>query len=319
MDGARITLITAADANYFDYLTGLIDSVLAAPVARSYALSILDVGLDAEQVTVLRDRGLAVAKAGWDVEFPGRDSMPEYYKAMTARPYLPRYFPGHDVYLWLDSDAWVQDDSVFPYFVRGALRGQVACVPELDRGYWTQYRRPKLWTQNHKAFAWAYGLRAGDRWGRNPIVGVGIFALSADAPHWAAWADAHRRALTRRRRKPPGLGNFYAFLSEQTAFNYMIFADKLPATFLPAYTHWVCGKGDLLFDEASGRLVEPHEPHQPIGVVHPGGQAMKERTWAIKTVGGRTIHAGLTYSAFQAFLSERAGSLIEPAAASAGG
>ncbi|MGH6976466.1 MAG: hypothetical protein ACREED_05505 [Stellaceae bacterium] len=27
----------------------------------------------------------------------------------AAFPFLRRYFPGYDVYLWLDGDTWVQD------------------------------------------------------------------------------------------------------------------------------------------------------------------------------------------------------------------
>jgi len=61
---------------------------------------------------------------------------------MTARPYLPKHFPGHAVYLWIDADAWVQDDTVLDIFVSGARRGMLAVVPEVDRGYWTIHKRP---------------------------------------------------------------------------------------------------------------------------------------------------------------------------------
>ena len=93
-------------------------------------------------------------------------------------------------------------------------------MPEVDRGYWTIHKRPKLWGQNQKAFVWAFGLRAGYRLGRNAILNVGAFALRRDAPHWELWAEAHRRALNRRRiTGGTNLGNMNFFLSEQTALN----------------------------------------------------------------------------------------------------
>jgi hypothetical protein len=298
---AHVTICTASDSNYFGMLSGLLDSLRDGEHCKDWPVSILDVGLKPEEVETLKARGATVIEAGWDVEFPGRETMPGYYRAMSARPYLPKYFPGHDIYLWIDADAWVQDSSYLNHYVRGAERGKIACVPEMDRGYWTMFRRPKMWAQNQKAFAWGFGLRAGDKLGRNPVVGAGMFAIRGDAPHWKLWADAHRKILNRWRLKKPGINNFYTFLSEQTALNYMIFADKAPSTFLPAYTHWVCGKGDLLFDKERKWLVEPHEPHQIIGVVHPGGAAMKARVWEIETLDGDTVNTQLTYHEFMEF------------------
>lgn len=300
---AHVTICTASDSNYFDMLMGLMESIAAGGICKDWPISVLDVGLTPEQVTEVKANGSTVVEPGWDVDFPGRDTMPGYYRAMSARPYLPKYFPGHDIYIWIDSDAWIQDSSYLTYYVRAAERGQIACVPEIDRGYWTIFRRPRKWAQNQKAFAWGFGLRTGDKLGRNPVVGAGMFAMKGDAPHWDLWGKAHHKILNRWRLKKPGIKNFYTFLSEQTALNYVIFSDKVPSTFLPAYTHWVCGKGIPLFDQERKWLVEPHEPHQVIGVVHPGGKAMKERLWEIPTLDGGAVRTRLTYREFMDFRS----------------
>src|ERR1019366_3197819 len=113
--------------------------------------------------------GAILKEPGWDLDFPGRAALPRHYQAMTARPYLPRHFPGYETYLWIDADAWVQDDAVLDLFIATARRGELAIVPEIDRGYWTIHKRPKPWGQNQKAFAWSYGWRAGYRLGRNAI------------------------------------------------------------------------------------------------------------------------------------------------------
>ncbi|HXP32356.1 MAG TPA: hypothetical protein VN832_14780 [Stellaceae bacterium] len=295
------TIVSASDAGYFDLLQGLVRSLRAGAGDRRFALSILDLGLAEEQRRWLADSGAALERPGWDLDFPGRALLPEHYKAMAARPYLPRHFPGYDVYLWIDADAWVQDRAVLDIFIRAAWRGQLAIVPEIDRGYWTIHKRPKRWGQNQKAFAWAYGLGAGYRFGRNAILNVGAFALKRDAPHWRLWAEAHARALRRPRLfRKPDLGNQSFFLSEQTALNHVVYAEGAPATFLPAYCNWFCGKGTPMYDDERHLLVEPHEPHHPLGIVHLAGAGMKERLWRLATLAGGSVETKLTYEAVQA-------------------
>jgi len=46
-------------------------------------------------------------------------------------------------------------------------------------------------------------------------------------------------------------------------------------------------------------VVEPHEPHQPLGIIHLAGAGMKERVWKLKTLQGGTVETRLTYSAVQ--------------------
>jgi hypothetical protein len=298
--GTATTIVSGADAGYFELLRGLVRSLAPEVARRSLTVSVLDLGLAAEQRQWLTGEGVVVKEPGWDLDFPGRDRLPRHYQAMTARPYLPRHFPGHDIYLWIDADAWVQDGTALDLFIRGAGRGLLAIVPEIDRGYWTIHKRPKPWGQNQKAFAWAYGLGAGYRLGRNAILNVGAFALKGDAPHWRLWAEAHARALRRRRwRRGADLRQQAFFLSEQTALNYVVFAEHAPATFLPAYCNWFCGKGTPLYDAARHLLVEPHEPHHPLGIVHLAGAGMKERVWQLAALQGGEVSTRLTFEALQ--------------------
>lgn len=292
----KVIIVSAANDAYFSLLQGLVESLEAVYRGGDLALGIFDLGLTPDQTSWLKERRAAVIRPDWDIDFPGRDRIPEHYKAMTARPYLPHYFPGHEIYLWLDADTWVQDGSVLEWFVRAAEAGNLAIVPEMDRGYFTSYKAPRLWGQNQKAFAWSYGLSVGYRLGRNPILNVGAFALSGDAPHWLAWANAHRDALNRRAwRRSINADNFWFFLSEQTALNKVVFGDRLAATFLPALANWFCAKGAPWWDPKRNLLVEPHMPHHPLGIVHLAGKIAKDRAWTLSTTDGGTVQMRLTY------------------------
>ena len=301
IEAATPVIVCAADARYFPLLRQAVQSVNDTGLRRRYALAVLDLGLTETQCDELAPLIDARAAARWDMEFRGRDDFPPYFKAMTARPSLPSYFPGHEVYVWLDADAWVQDASVVDCFVEAARKGQLAVVPELDRSYSSFYKRPRpYWrTQNFRAFRWNYGWRIADRLARNPILNSGVFALAADAPHWALWRRALQRALDRRRWFGSRTG-LWAHVSEQTALTYVIFGDKAPATFLPAYCNWFCGKATPMWDPQAACLVEPHAPHRPLGIVHLAGDGVQERAFDIRTTDGGEVNSHLTFDAVHA-------------------
>ncbi|MDE2229180.1 MAG: hypothetical protein KGL11_09090 [Alphaproteobacteria bacterium] len=300
--GHSVTIVTAADAGYFDLLSDLLASLRRGLGDKLPPLSILDIGLtEVQRDDLRRDYDATIEPLGWDLPYPARSHPPNSFKVLAGRPHLPKHFPGYDIYLWIDADCWVQDADVLDLFIRGAAKGSLAIVPEIDRGYWTIHKRPKFWGQNQKAFAWAFGLREGYRYGRNAILNAGVFALKGDAPHWRLWSENYARALKRFRLGPRTYkGNISFFLSDQTSLNRAVFVQGAPATLLPAYCNWFCGKGTPMFDAKKTLVVEPHEPHRKLGIIHLAGKGMKERVWSLKTLQGGTIETRLTYSALQA-------------------
>ena len=300
--GPSVTIVTAGDAGYLGLLTDLLVSLRRGLGDRLPPLSILDIGFtDAQRESLKREYGATVVPLGWDLAYPVRAHAPNSFKVLAGRPHLPQHFPGYDIYLWIDADCWVQDADVLELFIRGAARGELAIVPEIDRGYWTIHKRPKFWGQNQKAFAWAFGLREGYRYGRNAILNAGVFALRGDAPHWRLWSENYAYALKRFHISPRAYeGNISFFLADQTSLNRAVFVQGAPATLLPAYCNWFCGKGTPMFDNARNLVIEPHEPHRPLGIVHLAGAGMKERVWSLKTLQGGSVETRLTYSAVQA-------------------
>lgn len=299
-DPQRVAVVTGADSKYYPLLEDLLDSLAAGPLASRMSLCVIDGGLSPDHRRAVTDRGATVVAPDWMLDWPSRATTPAYFHAIFDRPFLPQLFPGYDIYIWLDSDLWVQDDGVLADLVSTAQSGRLAIVPEIDRGYWTLYKKPKFWGQNQKAFAWNYGLNAGYRYGRNAILNSGVLALPAEAPHWRLWQNALNEALNRRAlRKRSSPETLYFRLAEQTALNAAIFRDKAPAGFFPATANWFCGKGDPKFDRATARLVEPHPPYRPLSIVHLAGVGMKERVWELETLTGDTVRTRLTWRAIR--------------------
>jgi hypothetical protein len=292
------TIVSASDAAYFDLLKGLVLSIRDKPQGAGVSISILDVGLNGEQRDWLADQGAVIVEPGWDFDMPPAMNTPGHFRALLARPFLPRYFPGHDIYLHIDSDAWVQDWSAIDAYLGAAADGKLAITPQVDRSYNTIYKRPRPYrrTQNYRSFDWSYGWRIADRLGRNPILNCGVFALAADAPHWGLWETAIQKALDRRTlRSRKGWPNLYFKLIEQTAMNYVVFGDKAPSTFLPAWCNWFCALAAPRFDGNRRVLVEPHAPYQPIGVVHLAGEDFQNRQFELEGLYGPGINTRLRY------------------------
>lgn len=282
-----LIVVSAADSFYFPLLRDAVASVRA--LSADVAIGILDLGLATAETAWLAEQGACLVRPGWDVDFPDRERTREAFKAQVARPFLPRHFPGFEMYFWLDADAWLQDWRVVDLYCSAAGRDKLAITPEIDRAYKRHYKRPKLFGQTlaWKNYREAFGWRAADRLGRNPMVNCGVFALHRDAPHWSAWQRLIAQVLRRTR----------FFYAEQTALNYAIFAEKLPVNLLPAYCNWMVGDAAPAFDAARGAFVEPYAPHEAIGVMHLAGPEQKNHVFRLDRLDGGTVDTVLRYGA----------------------
>ena len=266
---------------------------------RDASIGILDLGLEPAHREWLTARVAHLVRPDWDVDFPGRAKTPETLKAQVARPFLRRHFPGYEMYLWIDADAWLQDWRVVELYYAAAGTNKLAITPEIDRAYKRHYKRPKLfgWTLAWKNYRQAFGWRAADRLGRNPMVNCGVFALHHNAPHWDIWARIMSQVLQRTQ----------FFFVEQVALNYAIFAEGLPVNFLPAYCNWMPGDAAPAFDAERGLFVEPYAPHEVIGVMHLAGREQKTHTFRLNRLEGGTVDTSLRYSESRALCCQTSG------------
>jgi hypothetical protein len=194
-----LIIVSAADSGYFPLLRDAVMSVRA--LDAEVAVGVLDLGLFPHEREWLAGAAVEIVRPGWDVAFPGQGRTPETFKAQVSRPFLPRHFPGHAMYFWLDADAWIQDWRIVDLYCAAAGSDKLAIAVEIDRAYKRHYKRPKLFglTLAWKCYREAFGWRVADRLGRNPFANCGVFALHRDAPHWAAWARIMTRVLQRTR------------------------------------------------------------------------------------------------------------------------
>ncbi len=197
---ARDTLIvTGADDRYAALMREMLLSVRTHRESAGIDIGVLDCGLSAENCDWCRSFGATVVQPGWDVTFgAGLDVAPSF-RAMTARPHLRRYFPGYEIYIWLDADVWVQDWSAIALLSASCNLGDVALIPEVHRSY-RNFRdgRDDFETANGQAYAEAFGKAAAAQLIRRPLNNAGVFAMTSTSAAWELWAgllsDAARRS-----------------------------------------------------------------------------------------------------------------------------
>ncbi|MFM7347736.1 MAG: hypothetical protein ACKO1J_20485 [Tagaea sp.] len=287
-------VVTGADAKYFRFAADALRSLLALGLEREARLALLDFGLAEDQRGWAAARGIAVVPVGWDVALgPSRDpeiaKMGDGYKAMTARPFLPNYFPQATAIQWIDADAWVQSAEGVRGPLAAARRYGFAVVPELHRAYAHLYSGGAATAAMHRdAAAKSFGAGVADALARNPILNSGLFAGRADSPVWGKWREFAAAGMARHVSK----------YTEQIALNLACYAtlgrsDGDAVQFLPPEYNYCCGLALPAIDRETRAVVDPKFPHAPVHVVHLVG--MTERRAYVCPSGG-TIETSLIYS-----------------------
>jgi len=253
-------IISAADSGFFSLLQGLLAS-LQRFVNHGKSLpqlGILDLGLTPEERRWLGERHQAVIiEPEWDFDFADRDTRSPTFKAQTARPFLPRYFPGFDLYIWMDADLWLQEYAVLEWLVRGSRNRRLAITQELHSAYKRHYDNREIMGK-YAFFNDFFNPQTAETYGLTPSLNVGVFALPAAAPHWEAWRRVMRHVLSVES----------SFYSEQVSLDFAVYSRRLPVTWLPARANWLCHQARPAWDPQSQKLVDPCPPHHPLWVVH---------------------------------------------------
>lgn len=281
-------IITAANAKYFELVRGTILSVRQKPQGRKAIVGFFDLGCTPEQLQWLHDRVNIIKQPDWEFDFPARNEAPHHFKGLLARPFLRRYFPNFDIYLWIDADAWVQDWKAVELFMEAAKGERLAIVPEINRSSEIQYGGLPLywWQWVHNQYLAAFGKEVAEELYSYPLLNAGVFALHKNAPHWEVWAEFLER----------GLQQNVSLMTDQFALNLAVYKGGLfdRTEMLPTWCNWTCHYGFPTWDKQKSCLVEPYLPHVPIGILHLTG-VDKEGQVELKTTDRDAIEMKIRY------------------------
>lgn len=284
MDTSRLLIVTAADETFVPLLKGLVESLHRHGTPQRGHFACLDVGLAAGSRDWLRGYTDRVVNPEWDIPLDDALAIAKpHLRAITARPFLPRYFPGYDIYLWMDADTWVQEWYAIDWYAAAAADGRLAIAAEVDRSY----QQPvDVWKWRMERLFAYYGETAAKLLYAQQYYNSGVFALRADAPHWEIWASGLRRGVD---------ATNGTLCTDQTALNYMIWSKQLPTHPLPAVCNWMCHLAKPIYVPQTGRFHEPFLPHQAIGIMHLAHDS-KDHTFETRDDKGHSIRSNLRFS-----------------------
>lgn len=250
-------IVSAANEAFAPMLKGLVASLFQWGPQKGVELGIMDLGLGPETLEWLRGYTATIVKPGWDLPVDAALAREKpYLQGFTARPFIPRHFPGHDLYLWIDADAWVQAKFALEWFAEAAGSGELAIVPQVHQSY---VHRIGRWRWRMKNLREYFGEMTWDRLLTETYLNSGVFALRADAPHWGAWQDTFRAGLERCQGR---------ICCDQTALNYAVWTGKLPYHPLPAVCNWLCHLALPAYSPDDGLFHEPGIPGDVLGILH---------------------------------------------------
>ena len=293
-------IISLADANYFELLNDLIDSIKRFKESDNSAICILDAGLTQNQKEILLSKVDDIKSAEWDIEVPDfKVKGKEWLKSQVSRAFLPKYFPNYEKYLWIDADAWVNSWEAIDLYYKGCEKNKLSIATSADRAYgrvlraeWFFGSFARIKSQNYKhAKSSGFSENIARQVALKPHLNIGVFALEANAPHWEIWQKNLKIALS--------AGKIWG--SEQIAMNITIYCDQQEVEILPAYCNWTLIEA-LKFDTKQNTLVEPYLPNHKIGIVHFAGknndQIRNNKNFIskVKTVDGDIIEMKLRFN-----------------------
>lgn len=291
-----LAIVSAADTSYFDLLQGLVCSIRDKPQGAEVAICVFDIGLTRPEQEWLMTRGVVLRVPKWPHGEMGwtRDEPQLALHALLERSRMMHYFPGYEIYMWIDADAWVQSWDGVQAYVDSARRTGFCAAVEADLAF----NPRRTYFMHYKTFS-QFGEDAAEELKWAPPLNAGVFAGRADAPHWLAW----RYVISNHVANTQDL-----WLFDQTALNMALRETNLPYGRLPARFNWICLHRLPKVADDGITLVEPFAPHSVIGIVHAAGSS-KRVYHALKRVSGGVVSRRLAYESRSAL---PAGDYVSP-------
>jgi hypothetical protein len=260
-------IVSLADANYFELLNELVDSVKNFEKSKDVAICILDAGLTDQQKIILSKKVDEIKSAEWDIKVPDfKVKGKEWLKSQVSRAFLPKYFPDYEKYLWIDCDAWVNDWNSVELYFKACENGKLGITQTLGPGYkimskvnWLFGKVAIIKSQNFKhAVKSKIGINKARKLAFAPHINIGVFSLEKNSSGWASWQKNLEQTLKS--------GNIFG--SEGLAINMSVYIDELETEFLPLNCNWIASNLLPKFDETKNKFVEPYLPNYEIGIMH---------------------------------------------------
>jgi lipopolysaccharide biosynthesis glycosyltransferase len=266
----KTLIVSGSDETFMPMFRRLVSSLAIFTQRTKSAFAYFDLGLSESSKAWIDQYATASANPKWDLPVAADLVQTQsHLRALTARPFLRDYFPGYDIYLWIDADAYVQEQFALDWLIEGASQRQMAIAAEVDCAYRLNSGVVRWRMDRMRRY---FGKQAGlDTLWQTPF-NAGVFAITSNAPHWASWETMFRLGL-----QTTGGG----LVCDQMALNRALWTQKLSLQVLPATCNWLCHLAAPIYLESIGKYIEPTLHGRSIGIIHQAGNSKELRFWPL--------------------------------------
>jgi len=266
---SNVVVLTACDQRYFPLCLDLLMSLQKACGGTLPRVRVLDVGMTAASASALANIVEEVIEPDWDLDHD--PNLPSWYRAMMARPFLPKYAGDAEMILWLDCDLWVQRFAPLQSLIEAARDGALAIVEEsYGKGFKAQARphgggaavystsQAQVKANMRQGYESCFGVQTAADFGDLPCLNDGVFALKADSPSWGVWQAVYAPALARH----------YHPTVEQLALNVAIRQGLVRFSKQPQEANYTCHLELPWYDPSVDLFTYPGDASRVLGAIH---------------------------------------------------
>jgi len=266
----QLTIVSGGDTNYFDLLKDLLHSLKNLKTNEVFKICFLDGGLKEDEKSYFTSNGVVVIDPGWPNKISKiKAGRKNYLKVELAKVWLDKLFPDSDNLIWIDSDAWVQDEKAIKIIKTVMLKKKLAIVSQASR---LQERHMSL--KNIfgpffllKNILYKNAIKAGLKKDiiRNmvarPTLNAGVFGINSQSPHWDRLRYWQEKLLKNPRVR--------IFTTTQQALGVICYHEKLAFEALPDICNYM---GPYRWSKQLNLFIDYYAPYEAVSIVHMVGQ-----------------------------------------------
>jgi hypothetical protein len=252
----KAIVVTGCDAAHYELATDLLASLRDA-CGEAVTIGFIHIGNDVVPPTI---EAAVDHIAHFPVaSIPGRQRDGYILAALGIKPHVPEFFPGFDIYVWLDGDTWVQNAAGVEQLIHCAQLADICLHPEADPNYFDR-RVPD--PHSARVYMSLYGRAETEKNLPYTMLNAGVFAARAQSPMWSKWKQALADIADRwARGEQP-------FFSDQIPLHWLIATGQVSVCPLRAVNNWLVYHATPAVNFERKRLLAPTFPHEEINIVH---------------------------------------------------
>jgi hypothetical protein len=252
----KAIVVTGCDAAHYELATDLFTSLRDVHGAE-VTIGFIHVGDDVvpPAITALVDHIVHVPVAS----IPGRQRDGYILASLGVKPHVPEFFPGFDIYVWLDGDTWVQNAAGVEQLIHCAQFADICLHPEADPNYFDR-RIPD--GHSARVYMSLYGRSETEKNLPYTMLNAGVFAARAQSPVWGRWKQALADVAER------WAHGEQPFFSDQIPLHRLIASGQVSVYPLRAVNNWLVYHSTPSVNLERKRLLAPTFPHEEINIIH---------------------------------------------------